>query len=50
MIDLFSRQMVGWTLPQDVTRDLLIVALRMAWFKRRFEENLLADQPRQASA
>ena len=34
VIDLFSRQVVGWTLRQDMTRDIVIDALRMAWFKR----------------
>ena len=34
VIDLFSRQVVGWSLRQDMTRDLVIDALRMAWFKR----------------
>lgn len=34
VIDLFSRQVIGWSLRQDMTRDLVIDALRMAWFKR----------------
>ena len=34
VIDLFSRQVVGWSLRQDMTRDLVIDALHMAWFKR----------------
>jgi putative transposase len=34
VIDLFSRQVVGWSLLHDVTRDIAIGALRMAWFKR----------------
>ena len=34
MIDLFSRQVVGWSLRQDMSRDIVIDALRMAWFKR----------------
>ena len=34
VIDLFSRQVVGWSLRQDMTRDSVIDALRMAWFKR----------------
>ena len=32
--DLFSRQVVGWSLREDMTRDIVIDALRMAWFKR----------------
>ena len=34
VIDLFSRQVVGWSLREDMTRNLVIDALRMAWFKR----------------
>ena len=34
VIDLFSRQVVGWALREDMTRDIVIDALRMAWFKR----------------
>ena len=34
VIDLFSRQVIGWSLRQDITRDIVIDALRMAWFKR----------------
>ena len=34
VIDLFSRQVVGWSLRQDMTREIVIDALRMAWFKR----------------
>ena len=35
VIDLFSRQVVGWSLREDMTRDIVIDALRMAWFRRR---------------
>ena len=35
VIDLFSRQVIGWSLREDMHRDLAIDALRMAWFKRR---------------
>ena len=34
VIDLFSRQVVGWSLREDMTRDIVVDALRMAWFKR----------------
>ena len=34
VVDLFSRQMVGWSLREGMTRDIVIGALRMAWFKR----------------
>jgi putative transposase len=34
VIDLFSRQVVGWSMREHMTRDIVIDALRMAWFKR----------------
>lgn len=34
VIDLFSRQVVGWSLREDMARDIAVDALRMAWFKR----------------
>ena len=34
VIDLYSRQVIGWSLRQEITRDIVIDALRMAWFKR----------------
>jgi transposase InsO family protein len=34
VIDLFSRQVVGWSMREDMTREIVIDALRMAWFKR----------------
>jgi transposase InsO family protein len=35
VIDLFSRQVVGWSLREDMTRDIVIDAVRMAWYKRQ---------------
>ena len=35
VMDLFSRQVVGWLLRHDMTRDVAIDALHMARFKRR---------------
>ena len=35
VIDLFSRQVVGWSLRQDMTSNIVIDALRMAWFRRQ---------------
>ncbi len=34
VIDLFSRQVIGWSLREDMSQDIVIDALRMAWFKR----------------
>ncbi|QNP49232.1 IS3 family transposase [Diaphorobacter aerolatus] len=39
VIDLFSRQVVGWSLREDMTRNIVIDALRMAWFKRHPDKN-----------
>ena len=35
VIELFSRQVVGWSLREDMTRDIAVDALCMAWFKRQ---------------
>lgn len=35
VIDLFSRQVVGWSLREDMTSSIVIDALRMAWFRRQ---------------
>ena len=34
VIDLFSRHVVGWSMREDMTRDIVIDALRIVWFKR----------------
>ena len=34
IVDWASRRVVGWSLREDMTRDIVIDALRMAWFKR----------------
>ena len=35
VIDLFSRQVVGFAMSERMTRQLVIDALRMAWFRRK---------------
>ena len=35
VLDLFNRQVVGWSLGEDMRRELVIDALEMAWFGRR---------------
>ena len=35
VIDLFSRQVVGWSVRDDMTSNIVIDALRMAWFRRQ---------------
>nr|WP_199519479.1 IS3 family transposase [Pseudomonas avellanae] len=34
VVDLFSRQIVGWSMDERMKSSLVIDALRMAWFKR----------------
>jgi len=34
VMDLFNRQVVGWSLREDLRGELVIDALEMAWFKR----------------
>src|SRR4051794_16101322 len=41
VIDLFSRQVVGWAMGKRITRHLVIDALTMAWFRRRPAEGLI---------
>src|SRR3954468_2922204 len=41
VIDLFSRQVVGWAMGKRMTRHLVIDALTMAWFRRRPAEDLI---------
>jgi len=33
-MDLFSRRIVGWSLREQITSEIVIDALRMAWFLR----------------
>jgi putative transposase len=35
VLDLHTRQIVGWAMRERMTEDLVIDALRMAWFRRR---------------
>ena len=34
VMDLFSRRIVGWSLGEQITSEIVIDALRMAWFLR----------------
>ena len=46
VIDLFSRQVVGFAMSERMTRKLVIDALRMAWFRRRPESGLMFHSDR----
>ena len=46
VIDLFSRQVVGWSMKPHMRRELVIDALRMAWFRRRPEAGAIFHSDR----
>jgi transposase InsO family protein len=46
VIDLFSRQIVGFAMSERMTRRLVIDALRMAWFRRRPTSGLIFHSDR----
>jgi transposase InsO family protein len=35
IVDLFSRQIVGWSIDKTMTRELVLTALRQAYFRRK---------------
>jgi transposase InsO family protein len=45
VIDLFSRRVVGWSLQPDIRCDLVIDALKMAWFQRSPNHKAGPDLP-----
>jgi putative transposase len=49
VLDLYTRQIVGWAMRERMTKDLVIDALRMAWFRRRPRPGLIhhSDRGRQ---
>ena len=46
MLDLFSRQVVGWSIQPRMTQQLVVDALRMAWFRRRPAAGLVVHSDR----
>jgi putative transposase len=46
VMDLFNREIVGWSLKEQMTADLVIDALTMAWFRRRPEPGLIHHSDR----
>lgn len=46
MLDLFSRQVVGWSIQPRMTRQLVLEALRMAWFRRRPGKGVIVHSDR----
>ena len=46
VIDLFSRQVVGWSMRDHMQASVVTDALRMAWFRRRPEHGLIFHSDR----
>jgi transposase InsO family protein len=46
VIDLFSRQVVGWAIKPHMKKDLVMEALRMAWFRRHPDAGLIFHSDR----
>ena len=46
VLDLYSRQIVGWAMRERMTKELVIDALRMAWFRRRPPPGLIHHSDR----
>nr|SPD49178.1 protein of unknown function [Cupriavidus taiwanensis] len=46
IIDLFSRQVLGWSMRPHMKADLVTDALRMAWFRRRPDPGLIMHSDR----
>lgn len=46
VIDIFSRQVVGWSMQRQMQTSLVTDALRMAWFRRRPQEGLIFHRDR----
>lgn len=46
MLDLHTRMFVGWAMGSTMTRQLVIDALRMAWFRRRPKPGLIHHSDR----
>lgn len=46
VLDLYTRQIVGWAMRERMTKELVIDALRMAWFRRRPQPGLIHHSDR----
>ena len=46
IVDLFSRQVVGWSMKPHMRQDLVADALRMAWFRRQPAPGLIMHSDR----
>jgi putative transposase len=46
VLDLFNREVVGWSIKPRMTADIVTDALMMAWFRRRPEPGALHHSDR----
>jgi Transposase and inactivated derivatives len=46
VLDLFNREVVGWSIKPRMTADIVIDALTMAWFRRRPQPGLIHHSDR----
>ena len=46
VLDLFNREIIGWSLKPRMTNDIVTDALTMAWFRRRPEDGVLHHSDR----
>jgi putative transposase len=46
VLDLFSREIVGWSLKPSITAEIVTAALSMAWFRRRPPAGLIHHSDR----
>lgn len=46
ILDLFNREVVGWSMKPHMRQDLVVDALRMAWFRRRPSPGLIMHSDR----
>jgi putative transposase len=46
VLDLFNREVIGWSLKPRMTTDIVIDALTMAWFRRRPEAGVMHHSDR----
>ncbi len=46
VVDLFSRQIIGWSIQEHMRTSLCIDALKMAWFRRKYPEGVLHHSDR----
>ena len=49
VLDLFNREVVGWSLKSRMTADIMTDALTMAWFRRKPAPGLMHHSDRSAN-